>query len=52
MWAGLAQPIEYWTHDLGECIEPDWIPNLRKYRSLGWFTICRKGRKTAGAMLE
>ena len=29
--AGLAQSIEYWTCDLGECNEPGSSPNLRKY---------------------
>ena len=44
MLAGLALSIEYWTCDLGECIEPGSSPNLRKYR--------RIGRKTLGAVLE
>ena len=53
MLAGLAHLIEYWTCDLGECIEPGLSPNLRKKnRLLGLFTVCRIARKTVGAVLE
>ena len=40
------------TRNLRECIKPGSSPNLRKYRSLGWFTICRIGHLIAGAVLE
>ena len=52
MGAGLAQSVEYWTRDLGEWFEPGSSPNWRKYRWLGWFSVCRIGRKTVGAVLE